>query len=154
MFEIWCNVMDYKKIGDSVYARFNRGDEVISLINQICEKEHILSATYSGIGCCSEVVVSNYVPEKDIFQELTKTGVLDIVLLNGNISADDNDKIYSHTHAMFSFLDEKGEIGLTGGHLIKAVILYTAEIEIKPVQNGIIRRKQDELTGITVWDFR
>ena len=79
--------------------------------------------------------------------------MLDIVSLNGNISADNDNKIYSHTHAMFSYLNEKNEIELTGGHLIKADVLYTAEIIINPVFDGIIRRKKDEITGITVWDL-
>ena len=32
--------MDYKKFGDSIYARFNRGDEIISGIIDICRKEN------------------------------------------------------------------------------------------------------------------
>lgn len=30
--------MDYKQFGDSIYARFNRGDEIISGIMGICRK--------------------------------------------------------------------------------------------------------------------
>ena len=46
------------------------------------------------------------------------------------------------------------EVKFLGGHLTKAVISYTAEIEIRPVEEGVIRRKQDELTRITVWDLK
>ncbi|MBR1733896.1 MAG: DUF296 domain-containing protein [Alphaproteobacteria bacterium] len=143
--------MDYKKFGNSLYIRFDKADEIVAGIMAICEKEKIVSATYSGIGCCSEVVVSSYIPKKNLFKEETKTGVLDIVSLNGNISLDENNKIYSHTHAMFSFLDSNGNIALTGGHLIKATILYTAEIVINPVAGGMIRRMKDPITRITVW---
>jgi predicted DNA-binding protein with PD1-like motif len=146
--------MDYKKFGDSIYVRFNRGDEIISGIMNICRKEKVLSATYSGIGCCSDIVVSSYIPEKDEFLEHKKSGVLELISLIGNISADNNDEIFHHTHAMFSFHDEKYNLATTGGHLLSAKVLYTAEIEIKPVQNGVIRRKQNELTGITVWDLK
>ncbi len=36
---------------------------------------------------------------------------------------------------------------------MQAVVSYNAEIEIKPVQCGVIRRKRDELAEITVWDL-
>lgn len=143
--------MDYKKFGDSIYARFNRGDKIISGIMDICKKEKVLSATYTGIGCCSDIVVSSYIPEKDEFLEHKKSGVLELASLIGNISADDNDEIFHHTHAMFTYHDESYNLATTGGHLLSATVLYTAEIEIRPVQNGVIRRKQDEITDITVW---
>ena len=134
-----------------MYVRFDKGDEVVSGILNICKKEKILLATYSGIGCCSEIVVSSYLPEKSTFKEQRKKGILDIASLNGNISPDENNEICSHTHAVFSFLSDTNNIELTGGHLIKAVILYTAEIVINPVMNGTIRRMKDPITGVTVW---
>ena len=73
-----------------------------------------------------------------------------MISIDGNISANDKDEIFEHTHTMFSYL-ENGEVKFLGGHLTKAVVLYTAEIEIRPVQNGIIIKKQDETTEITVW---
>lgn len=145
--------MDYKKFGDTIYVRLNRRDEIISNIIDICKKENVLSATYSGIGCCSDIVVSSYIPEKDEFLEHKESGVLELISLNGNISANENDEIFHHTHAMFSFHDSDYKLALTGGHLIKAVVLYTAEIVINPVLNGVIRRKKDEITGIIVWDI-
>ena len=103
----------------------------------ICRKENVLSATYSGIGCCSDIVISSYIPEKDEFLEHKENGVLELVSLNGNISADENDEISHHTHAMFSFHDSDYKLAVTGGHLIKAVVLYTAEIVINPVLTDV-----------------
>ena len=146
--------MDYRKIGGTIYARFDKGDEVLEGILNICKKENILSATFSGIGGCGDVTVSTYIPKKNDFIPHHKEGCLiEMISINGNISANENNEIFEHTHAMFSYL-EKGEVKFLGGHLTKAVVSYTAEIEIKPVQNGVIRRKQDELTGITVWDLK
>ena len=144
--------MDYKKFNDYIYARFDKGDEIISGILDICRKEEILSATYSGIGGCGDVTVGTLIPETNEFLKHNKSGVmLEMISLNGNISSDDNNNIEHHTHAMFSYLDENKEPKFLGGHLLKATVLYTAEIEIKPVQGGVIRRKQDEATGIIVW---
>lgn len=142
--------MDYKKFGNNIYARFDKGEEVISKILELCQKEKILSATFSGIGGCGDVTVSTYIPEKEDFIQHNKTGLLEMISCHGNITADDNDNIFEHTHAMFSYL-ENGEVKFLGGHLAKAVILYTGEFKITPVKDGVIRRMQDEKTGITVW---
>ena len=142
--------MDYKKFGDAIYARFDRGDEIVSGIIDICHKENVLSATFSGIGGCGEVTVATLIPETNEFTPHNKTGMLEMISLNGNISADDDNKIFQHSHAIFSYLDGNDEMKFLGGHLTKAVVLYTAEIKITPV-DGIIRRKHDEITGITVW---
>ena len=107
------------------------------------KKENVLSATYSGIWCCYDIVVSSYITEKDEFMDHKKSGVLELSSLNENISADENDNIFHHTHAMFTFHDADYSLLTTGGHLLSATVLYTAEFEIKPVQNCIIRRKQD-----------
>ena len=144
--------MDYKKFGDKIYARFDKVEEIISKIMEICKKENILSATFSGIGGCGDVTVSTFIPEKNDFIEHNKAGLLEMVSCHGNIIADENDNIYEHTHAMFSYMDN-GEVKSLGGHLKKAVILYTGEFKITPVKNGVIRRMKDPQTGIMVWKF-
>ncbi len=143
--------MDYQKIGDIVYARFDKGDEVLSGILSICKKERILSAIFSGIGGCSDVTVSTLIPETNEFLPHHIDGcLLEMISINGNISSNDENEIFEHTHAMFSYL-QNGEVKFLGGHLARAVVSYTAELEIRPVKNGVIRRKKDEMTGITVW---
>ena len=146
--------MDYKKLGGTIYARFDKGDEIVSGILDICKKEKILSATYSGIGGCGDVTVATLMPETNEFMNHHKSAtMLEMISLNGNISTEDNDNIEHHTHAMFSYLNKNGEQQFIGGHLMKAVVLYTAEIVINPVKDGIIRRMKDDKSGIIVWKF-
>lgn len=145
--------MDYKKFGDSLYVRFDKDDEILSGILNICKKENVLSAIFSGIGGCGDITVSTYIPEKNEFIPHRKTGVLEMISINGNVISDSNDDLYEHTHALFSYL-ENDEVKFIGGHLLSAVVSFTAEIEIKPVQNGVIRRKQDEVMKIPVWDLQ
>ncbi len=42
--------MDYRKYGDTIYIRMDKGDEIISGILGICKQERISSAVFSGIG--------------------------------------------------------------------------------------------------------
>ena len=44
--------MEYRKIGETYYVRMDRGDEIIRNLLDICEKERIPSAVFSGIGGC------------------------------------------------------------------------------------------------------
>ena len=42
--------MDYRKFDKTYYIRADKGDEIISCILEVCKKEKISSAIYSGIG--------------------------------------------------------------------------------------------------------
>ena len=45
--------MDYRKFGDTVVARFDRGEEFTSSLQELCEKENIKLASVSAIGALS-----------------------------------------------------------------------------------------------------
>ena len=55
--------MDYKKIGETYYVRMDRGDEIVSNLLKICEKENIPSAVFSGIGGCQSAELQVFIPE-------------------------------------------------------------------------------------------
>lgn len=143
--------MEYKQFNNTIYARFDKDDEIVSGILQICKKENILSATFSGIGGCGEICVCTLNPQDNTFLEHTKSGMLEMISINGSVASDEDNNLFQHSHAMFSYLDENGNLRTIGGHLKKAVISYTGEITINPVQNGVIKRMKDPKTGITVW---
>ena len=47
-----CKVKIQTMLGDNFYVRMDRGDEIVSNLLEICEKENIPSAVFSGIGGC------------------------------------------------------------------------------------------------------
>ena len=137
--------MEYKKMGATLYIRMDRGDEVIKSLIAICQKEQIRSATYSGIGGCSSAAIQTFDPAAGAFHTEEKTGMLELVSLMGNIISDGDGTLHHHTHAMFSYVED-GEHKVLAGHLKETAVLYTAEIELRPV-DGIIGRKHDPETG-------
>ena len=145
--------MDYRKYGDTVYVRMDKGDEIIQSILDVCRQEKIMSATFSGIGGCSGAEVQTYIPETNSFEQQTLEGMLELISLMGNVITDDEGEYYHHTHALFSFKDGEGH-GMVAGHIKSITVLYTAEIEIRPVVGGEIKRKHDPETGTGFWDFR
>ena len=145
--------MDYRKYGDTVYVRMDKGDEIIQSILDVCKQEKIMSATFSGIGGCSGAEVQTYIPQTNSFEQQTLEGMLELISLMGNVITDDEGEYYHHTHALFSFKDGEGH-GMAAGHIKSITVLYTAEIEIRPVVGGEIKRKHDPETGTGFWDFR
>ena len=168
--------MEYRKIGDNYYIRMDRGDEIISNLLAICEKESIPSAVFSGIGGCQSAELQVFIPETGSFETEQLEGMLELVSLNGNVVRDDDGKLFHHTHALFSFKGENrdvdnivggyqdGQHGLratllpsggrmAGGHLKATTVLYTAEIELRPTVGGAIGRKFDPETGTGFWNF-
>ncbi len=45
--------MEYRKYGDTIYLRLDRGDEIISGILDVCRREQLGAAIFSGVGGCS-----------------------------------------------------------------------------------------------------
>ena len=145
--------MEYKKYGGRVYIRLDKGDGVTDGIREVCEQTGIRSATFSGIGACGDVTVATYLPDKGAFLNPHRSGMLELVSLTGNLVCGENGEPACHAHALFSYLDENGGISFFGGHLRSAVISYTAEIILDPVENGLISLQKDPITGIGIWKF-
>ena len=145
--------MDYRKAGQSVYIRMDRGDEIIGCILDVCRKEEIMSAVFTGIGGCSEAQIQTFLPETGTFETQTLRGMLELVSLSGNVIHGDQNELYHHTHAMFSYKEGERHC-VAAGHMKSITVLYTAEIELRPVVGGIIGRQFDPETGTGFWHFQ
>ena len=145
--------MEYRKFGDAYYVRLDRDDEIISSILEICEVEQIASATFSGIGGCKEAQIQTFVPELGAFETRVYSGMLELVSLMGNVISGDEGELISHAHASFAYKDGD-EHCLAAGHVKFITVLYTAEIELRPVVGGVIGKKFDPDTGTGFWEFQ
>lgn len=144
--------MESKQIGNKVYLRVEKGEDVLDSVLRACEAHSLKSATFQGIGACSKAGIQTYIPEKNDFIQSEVSGMLEMVSLMGNVTLDSDGKLFEHTHALFAYLDEAGEHRSIAGHLHSAEVGYTAEIVIDPVE-GVINRKFDDKAGITVWNL-
>ena len=144
--------MDYRKTGETIYIRMDKGDEIISGILSVCKDEGIASAVYSGIGGCSEAQIQTFLPGSGTFETRTLRGMLELVSLTGNIIRDGENGLCHHTHAVFAYKDGE-EHRVAGGHMKSITVLYTAEIELRPVVGGTIGKKVDPVTGTGFWSF-
>ena len=144
--------MEYRKYVDTFYIRMDRGDEIIEKILMVCKEEGIHSCTFNGIGGCGKAEIQTFIPETGIFEMRRLEGMLELVSLNGNVITDENGDYYHHTHAVFAY--KVGEDHrVAAGHLKSIMVSYTAEIELRPVVDGEIKRKYDSETGTGFWSF-
>ena len=143
--------MDYKVIAGRYYLRIDKNEEILRTIMTLCKNEEILSATFHGIGACGEICIATYLAKEERFLEHKRSGLFELISLDGNIIHEDKGELFEHTHAIFSYLNENGEVCTFGGHLKSAVVSYTAEIVIDPIPGNGIGRMTDPHTGIPVW---
>jgi predicted DNA-binding protein with PD1-like motif len=139
--------MEYKKFGDTVAIRVDRGEEIMASIKSVCEKEHITLGSISGIGAVDHVVVGLYRVAERKYYSNTLEGEMEMTSLLGNVTEKDG-QVYLHLHAAFAKEDGK----VLGGHLSEAVVSGTGEIFIHTLP-AVIGRKIDAATGLNVFAF-
>lgn len=139
--------MEYKRYGDKIFLRLDKGDEIVDCVRLAAKWENITAGSVSGIGATDDFTVGVFDMDKKAYEEFSFSGNHEITSLIGNLSYAGGEP-YVHLH-----LTCAGKGGKTvGGHLLKAVVSLTAEIVID-VGNGEISRKRNESLGINLWKF-
>ena len=139
--------MEYRRNGNKIIARIDKGEEILTTIKEISLKENIKLASVQALGATDEFTVGVYkVDEKKYYANEFK-GYFEIVSLTGTINTM-NGEFYTHIH--MSAGNDKGEV--FGGHLNKAIVSATCEMVIDII-DGNVDRKYDEETGLNVFRF-
>lgn len=145
--------MEYRRFGDCYYVRMDRGDEIISSVLDVCKREGVHSATFSGIGGCDVAEIQVFNTEIGSFETERVEGLLELVSIMGNVISRDDGELSYHAHAFFAYREE-GRQQMAAGHLKSTTVRYTAEIELRPVIGGTINATRDPETGTDFWGFR
>ena len=137
--------MQSRHIGDRHFIALQRGDEIMSSLEEYCLKNNIQTASISGIGAVSEITVGAYNMQTKTFANQTYRGNYEVSSLLGNISILDG-KAIAHLHIVIS--DAQGQC--IGGHLQSGIISVTGEL-VLDVCNTPIVRQFDEETQRHLW---
>ncbi len=139
--------MKYERFNDTIVMRGELGDELLTIIEEVCLKENVKLAEVTGIGATDHATLGFYKVKEQKYYPTTLQGEMEIVNIVGNVSQKDG-KYYGHFHAVLG-----GEGGRTyGGHLNEAYISATAEIFIRII-DGQIDRKVCKDTGLNILDL-
>lgn len=139
--------MDYKRFGNTIFARVDKGEELLVSLKKIGINEKIRLAHIRGLGATNRFTVGVYKPQEKRYCSNHFEGDYEITSLTGTITTM-NEEYYAHIH--ISAGDEKGRV--VGGHLNEAWISVTCEMVIEVV-DAIVERTFDESIGINLFDF-
>lgn len=139
--------MDYRRFGDTIIARMDKGEEILEQLKVIAEKESIKLASVSALGATDDITVGVFRTGEKKYYANHFTGDMEIVSLTGTVSTMDG-AYYAHLH--MSAGDAEGHV--FGGHLNRAVISATCEMVIRVI-DGQVDRKFDENVGLNLFAF-
>ena len=139
--------MQYKKFGKTIVIRMDKGEEVVSSLKSICQKEDIKLASVSAIGAVNDITVGVFNPDTKQYKSNRFTGNFEIVSLSGTVTTM---KGIPYIHLHMSVGDGNGKV--FGGHLNDAKISATCEMVITLIE-GEVEREYSEEIGLNLFKF-
>ena len=139
--------MDYRRFGDMIVVRMDKGEEILEQLKNVAEKENIRLAEISALGAVNEFTVGVFRTDEKKFCGNSFQGSFEIVSLTGTVNTLDG-ACYVHLH--MSAGNDKGEV--FGGHLTRAVISATCEMVIRVI-DGTVDRAFSEEIGLNLFRF-
>lgn len=139
--------MQYKKFGKTIVIRMDKGEEVVSSLKSICQKEDIKLASVSAIGAVNDITVGVFNPDTKQYKSNRFTGSFEIVSLSGTVTTM---KGIPYIHLHMSVGDGNGKV--FGGHLNEAKISATCEMVITLI-DGEVDREYSEEIGLNLFKF-
>lgn len=137
--------MKYKRFGNTIVARIDRGEEILDKIRELAESESIKLASVSALGATNDFTVGVFnTAEKKYYSNEFK-GAFEIVSLTGTINTMGG-QFYTHIH--MSAGNDKGEV--FGGHLNRAMVSATCEMIVNVI-DGEIDRYADPDVGLNLF---
>lgn len=139
--------MEYRRFGNTIVARIDRGEEILTALQEIAEAEGIQLASISALGATNDFTVGVYNVDEKQYHANDFRGNFEIVSLTGTVSTMDG-RFYAHLH--MSAGDEKGQV--FGGHLNRAVVSAVCEMVITVIDGTVDRSFSPEI-GLNLFRF-
>ncbi len=139
--------MDYRRFGQTIVMRIDRGEEVLTQLKAMALKEDIKLASVRALGATNDFTVGVFKVDEKKYYANHFTGDFEIVSLTGTISTM-NGEYYAHLH--MSAGDEQGRV--FGGHLNEAIISATCEMVVEAI-DGQVERAHDADVGLNLFKF-
>ena len=139
--------MEYRRFGDTVVLRIDRGEEICEQLKSMALKEEIRLAEISALGAVNDFTVGVFRTGEKKYYANRFTGDHEIVSLTGTISTM-NGEYYAHLH--MSAGNAKGEV--FGGHLNSARVSATCEMIVRVI-DGRVGRAFNEDVGLNLFSF-
>ena len=139
--------MEFRRFDDTCVIRMDRGEEILSTLAALCEKENIRLASVEAIGAVDRAVVGLYDVGEKVYHKKEFNEPMEIASLLGTVTEKDG-KPYLHLHATLC----DAEMRTHGGHVNELRISATCEMVLRLLP-GEVGRRPDEVTGLNLFRF-
>lgn len=140
--------MLYNFDGYNYAVRLERGERLVTAIEQFVVAAKIEGAWLSGLGAASEIELGFYNLGSKAYKWRTYAQMMEVVSLTGNIAFEESEKIIIHLHGVFA----DDEYQVVGGHVRDLVVGGTLELFVHRSYQLLLRR-HDETTGLELFNF-
>lgn len=132
--------------GRAFVARIETGGDLVTEIERFCAEQSVLAGQVVVVGAVRRARFAYYDQEEHRYIEMQTDTHHEITGFVGNVSERDG-RPFLHAHATFS--DRQG--GTLGGHLLKGIEVFAAEVMIREVTGVNLVRQHDAETGLALW---
>ena len=139
--------MEYKKFGDTFVVRMDRGEEILTQLREMCEKENIRLARVDALGAVDRAEVCVYDVASKTFFKKKFDEPMEISNLCGTVTRREGD-VYLHLHV--TLCDR--ELRAHGGHAAELRVAATCEMTVTVIP-GEVEREMNEEIGLNVFRF-
>jgi len=139
--------MEYRRFGNKIIARMDKGEEIIAQLMSICDTEGVHLGSVSAIGAVSHATLGCFDTAEKKYYANEHAGIFEISSLSGTVSTMDS-KPYVHVHATIA----NKQNTTFGGHLSRAVVSATCEMVIDIIDGRADRTFSNEI-GLNLFDF-
>ena len=139
--------MEYRRFGDTVVARIDKGEEIVEKVMELVSRERIALASVRALGAVNRFTAGVFKTEEKEYLSNEFQGSFEIVSLTGTVNTMEG-RPYCHLH--ISAGNEKGEV--FGGHLNRAEVSATCEL-VMQVIDGQVDRRFDPDIGLNLFKF-
>ena len=125
---------------------FDKGDDVVSLLEKFAEDNALLASRFSAIGALRGAVLGYFDWERKEYERIPVQEQVEVLSFNGDIALD-GDRHKVHAHAVLGRRD-----GSTiGGHVLQATVQPTLEVLLIE-SPGYLRKTCNPETGLALID--
>lgn len=141
--------MEYRRFGNKIVARIDKGEEVCAKLLELAEREDIRLAGVYGLGASDDVTLGVFDTATKYYNKTVYNATdYEIGSVTGNLSRQ-GDKPYLHLHAVIGS-PVMGECH--AGHLNAATISATCELMIDVIDGEAGRKFSDEI-GLNLYEL-
>jgi len=142
--------MSFRKldVGRIFLVRAVHDSEIINFVTELAKKNAIMTAIFTAIGSLKCAKLGFYDQEKHEYLETLLLAPQEIASCIGNISIKEGEP-FVHAHAVLAAHDGNTK----AGHLLEGKV-FAAEIQLTELIGEKLVRKNDAVTGLSLWDIQ